>query len=83
MADDPRSRTQPVQQPMGQPATTEKKVPRLPHERDESSDSQDTAPRGKMKQAHDDVESGKMDTDRGAPANAAYQKQKRGGPAGG
>jgi len=53
-----------------------KSAPRLPHERDESSDSQATAPRGVMKQAHADVVSGKVDTDRGKPLDETYQKQK-------
>ena len=38
-------------------------TPRLPHERDESGDSQSTPPRKKMKQAHDDIASGQVDTD--------------------
>jgi hypothetical protein len=36
---------------------------RLPHERDESDDSQASPQREKMKQAHDDVASGQVDTD--------------------
>ena len=51
-------------------------VPRLPHERDESSDSGESAPRDVIRQAHDDLESGKVDTDRGPPSDAAYQRQK-------
>jgi hypothetical protein len=38
-------------------------TPRLPHERDESHDSQPTQQRKKMKQAHDDIASGQVDTD--------------------
>lgn len=38
-------------------------TPRLPHERDESDDSQATAPRKNMQQAHDDLEEGQVDTD--------------------
>ncbi|HWT71095.1 MAG TPA: hypothetical protein VN361_02805 [Oxalicibacterium sp.] len=37
---------------------------RLPHERDESFDSQDDRPRDVIKQAHDDIAEGQMDTDR-------------------
>ncbi|MDB5814690.1 MAG: hypothetical protein JWN23_1807 [Rhodocyclales bacterium] len=37
--------------------------PRLPHEHDESSDSQDGPKRKVIKQAHDDIVSGKKDTD--------------------
>jgi hypothetical protein len=38
-------------------------VKRLPHERDESPDGQDKAPRGVMKQAADDLAQGLVDTD--------------------
>lgn len=37
--------------------------PRLPHEHDESADSQRSQPRQVIQQAHDDVESGQEDTD--------------------
>jgi len=80
MADDrnTNSHTRPVQQPQGKDKQgVDQPAPRLPHERDESSDSQHSEPRPEMKQAHDDVASGKVDTDRGAPAHEAYQKQKR------
>jgi hypothetical protein len=53
--------------------------PRLPHEHDESSDSHEDGVRPIIEQAHDDVASGKVDTDRGAPMNDTYQKQKKGG----
>lgn len=54
-----------------------KPVPRLPHERDESSDSQiDDEVRPIMRQAHDDVVAGRVDTDRGVPMQEAYQRQK-------
>ena len=43
-------------------------VKRLPHERDESPDAQDAAPRGIMEQAASDLEQGLVDTDlRGTP----------------
>lgn len=52
-------------------------VPRLPHERDESSDSQDSGtPRPLMRKAHDDVTQGRVDTDKGTPMNDTYQRQK-------
>ena len=51
-------------------------VPRLPHERDESSDSQQNGVRSVIEQARRDVERGIVDTDRGAPADMAYQRQK-------
>lgn len=54
-----------------------KPVPRLPHERDESSDSHDDGePRPLMRKAHDDVAQGRVDTDRGTPMNETYERQK-------
>ncbi len=38
-------------------------IKRMPHERDESPDGQDTAPRGVMKQAASDIAQGMVDTD--------------------
>ena len=38
-------------------------LPRLPHERDESGDSQQSAPRPEIRQAYDDLMSGMQDTD--------------------
>lgn len=47
-------------------------VKRMPHERDESPDGQDAAPRGVMKQAASDLAQGMVDTDlHGKPAAAA------------
>lgn len=37
--------------------------PRLPHERDESDDSQQSEPRDNIRQAFDDIMSGQQDTD--------------------
>ncbi|HEX3140444.1 MAG TPA: hypothetical protein VHQ87_10335 [Rhizobacter sp.] len=51
-------------------------APKLPHERDESSDSQRDGVRPIIRQAHDDLASGKVDTDRGVPMDEAYQRQK-------
>lgn len=49
----------------GQGTADEKnKTPRLPHEIDESSDSQQSPPRTIIKQAFDDIEAGQVDTDR-------------------
>jgi hypothetical protein len=45
------------------PPVDEKSAPRLPHERDESADSQSIAPRKVMQQAAADIESGQVDTD--------------------
>ena len=50
--------------------------PRLPHERDESSDSGKSAPREVMRQAKKDLEAGKQPTDRGEATDAAYRRQK-------
>jgi hypothetical protein len=53
--------------------------PRLPHERDQSSESQQT-PDGRPtevgRQAHEDVERGLVDTDRGLEANRVYKDGK-------
>lgn len=69
MSDKRLGRTKPVQH--------EQPAPRMPHERDESSDSQRTdEPRSVMKKAHDDVTAGHVDTDRGTPMNDTYQRQK-------
>ena len=38
-------------------------TPRLPHERDESDDSQESGARDDMKQAYDDLKQGQLDTD--------------------
>ncbi len=38
-------------------------LPRLPHERDESDDSQQSGPREDIRQAYDDIMSGQQDTD--------------------
>jgi hypothetical protein len=48
----------PVKQPERKSAR-----PGLPHEHDESSDSQGGPKHGVIKQAHDDIVSGKKDTD--------------------
>lgn len=64
------------QQGHTQPVVDSESAPRLPHEHDESSDSQVSDERPVMRQAHDDVVSGRVDTDRGAPMHEAYQRQK-------
>jgi hypothetical protein len=67
-------RTQPMTDSTTQPVESS---PRLPHERDESSDSQTKEePHPEMVQAHADVEAGLVDTDRAVPMDRAYQKQK-------
>jgi len=57
----------------------EQPEPRLPHERDESSDSQRDGVRGIIKQAHDDVVGGLQDTDRKPVLDRAYEQQKGAG----
>lgn len=76
----PQGRTIPAQ---GETTTTEK-VPRLPHEHDESSDSQrDNSPSQHLvgAQAHDDVERGLVDTDRGPVADLTYNTKVKPGAA--
>ncbi|WP_206732427.1 hypothetical protein [Janthinobacterium sp. 17J80-10] len=65
------------------PPTTPAASPRLPHERDESADSQAMgAPREDMQQAFDDLERGLVDTDlRGATPGTAEANRARSSPA--
>ena len=63
--------TRPAQGPAQEP------VPRMPHERDESADSQGAdEPSGKRmgEIAHDDIERGLVDTDKGPMLNETYEK---------
>lgn len=46
----------------GPPARKES-TPRLPHERDESEDSQSSGIRPEIKQAYEDLQNGQVDTD--------------------
>lgn len=67
----PQGDTRPAQGPAQEPQ------PRMPHERDESVDSQEAGePAGKrMGQiAHDDLERGLVDTDKGPVIDKAYEK---------
>ena len=54
------------------------RAPRQPHERDESSDSQQGEPTAVMQQAHDDLERGLSDTSRGEATDVAYERNLRG-----
>lgn len=56
----------------------QKRVARLPHEADESADSQRAEPTSVGKQAFNDVRAGLRDTDRGPVADKAYRSLKRG-----
>ena len=50
-------------------------APRLPHERDQSSDSQQSADGGAPqvgRQAHEDIERGLVDTDKGPVTDRVY-----------
>lgn len=60
-------------------ADNEKQSPRLPHERDESIDSQESEPRKIMKQAYDDIQEGQVDTDRrGIPGVEEVERKRPG-----
>lgn len=48
--------------------------PRLPHEHDESGDSQVSGPREVIHQAKRDLDAGMVDTDRGAPMDETYRR---------
>ncbi len=54
-----------------------RRVPKLPHERDESTDAMAGAPRKRIKQAHDDLRRGLTDTDRGPAVDTTYRKLKQ------
>ena len=53
-------------------------APRLPHERDESSDSGTGTPSEVMRRAHDDVATGKRPTDKSEATDATYRRELRG-----
>lgn len=52
-------------------------APKLPHERDESADATASAPSKRIKQAHQDLERGLSDTDRGPVVDEIYRKLKQ------
>lgn len=52
-------------------------VPKLPHERDESSTSQSGEPSAVISQAATDLARGLKDSDRGEPMDALYQREFR------
>jgi hypothetical protein len=53
--------------------------PKLPHERDESASHQGTVPRQRIEQGRKDIENGIADTDKKAPMDGVYERQKQGG----
>lgn len=60
---------------------TQERVPRMPHERDESSDSQgasEPSGAGIGQVAHDDIERGLVDTDKGPVMDRTYDKVREG-----
>lgn len=60
------------------PAVTQPASPRLPHEHDESADSQASEePREVMKQAKKDLDGGLVDTDRGPVVHELYEAEFR------
>jgi hypothetical protein len=70
-----RGQTTPVQ------GETQQGVPRAPHERDESADSQQAGePSGRRmgQAAHDDMARGLVDTDKGPALDRAYDKVREG-----
>ena len=61
-------------------AQTQERVPRMPHERDESADGQRSGEASGPRigqAAHDDVERGLVDTDKGPVLDQAYAKVKK------
>jgi len=59
------------------PHLNEGLAPRMPHERDESSDSGVGAPSELMRRAHDDAVGGKGATDKGEATDAVYRRNLR------
>lgn len=59
------------------PGSAREESPKLPHERDQSVDMTHGQPDAQVEQAYRDVQRGLQDTDRGPPADKAYQKQKQ------
>lgn len=59
----------------------QEKVPRMPHERDESADSQaaqEASGERVGRQASEDIERGLVDTDKGPVLDQAYDRQREG-----
>jgi hypothetical protein len=63
--------------PGSPPATPEDDKLELPHERDQASDSTADAPDPAMKQAHEDLERGLVDTDMRATPGLDAQRRER------
>jgi hypothetical protein len=72
-------RTRPAQGPVQQPS------PRMPHERDESADSQaadEPSAKRMGRLAQEDIERGVVDTDKGPPLDETYEKLRQDRPDG-
>jgi hypothetical protein len=54
-----------------------RRAPKLPHERDESTDDTANGPRKRIRQAHDDLSRGAKDTDRGPVLDETYRRLKK------
>lgn len=63
--------------PVKNSARAEDSEPRLPHERDESADSQAGEPRGVMERARRDIEEGQQDTDMRATPGLEKPERRR------
>lgn len=82
MASQPTRNPPPPRPPSAHPSRGTENEPRLPHERDESADSQTgddpNAPgRDIGEQAFKDVRAGRMDTDRGPVMDRLYRRNLR------
>ena len=62
------------------PQKDERRADKQPHERDESSASQQGAPSDLMRKAHDDAERGLADTSRAEATDATYGRELRSEP---
>ena len=78
----PKSQAEPAPHRDGQttPAQDAAPAPKQPHERDESSESQQRPPDERMRQAHDDLADGRADTSRGEASDATYARNLRSQP---
>jgi hypothetical protein len=82
MASPPHRNPPPPTPPSTQPSRSTDNEPRLPHERDESSDSQDQdgandPGREVGEQAFKDLREGRVDTDRGPVMDRLYRRNLR------
>ena len=62
------------------PQKNERRADKQPHERDESSASQQGAPSDLMQKAHDDAERGVADTSRAEATDETYRRELRSEP---